>query len=100
MSYGWSADFPIPTLQPNGDSLTVKSPIAQLIGVTVVQFTLSIVDPSILAQPLAPATPTDAPGAVKTSTTPVPSANPHGSSQPSGTARALQQGATQPSPKH
>ena len=51
----------------------VKSSIAQLIGVTVFQFAVSIVDPSILAQPLAPVDPTFAPGAVTTITAPTPS---------------------------
>ena len=80
----------------------VKSSIAQLIGVTVFQFAVSIVDPSILAQPLAPADPTFAPGAVNTMTAPTPYGNsmsmPERSRQPTGTAGALQQGATQPLP--
>ena len=80
----------------------VKSSIAQLIGATVFQFAISIVDPSILAQPLAPADPTFAPGAVNTMTAPTPSGNsmsmPESSGQSTGTAGALQQGATQPLP--
>jgi hypothetical protein len=80
----------------------VKSSIAQLIGVTVFQFAVSIVDPSILAQPLASADPTFAPGAVTTVTAPTPSGNsmsaPESSRQLTGTAGALQQGATQPLP--
>ena len=79
----------------------VKSSIAQLIGATVFQFAISIVDPSILAQPLAPADPTLAPGTVTTPmTAPTPSGNsmsvPESSGQLTGTAGGLQQGATQP----
>jgi hypothetical protein len=78
----------------------VKSSIAQLIGATVFQFAISIVDPSILAQPLAPADPTLAPGTVTPMTAPTPSGNsmsaPESSGQLTGTAGGLQQGATQP----
>jgi hypothetical protein len=78
----------------------VKSSIAQLIGATVFQFAVSIVDPSILTQPLAPADPTLKPGAVTTVTAPAPSGKsvsaPERSGQLPGTAGALQQGANQP----
>ena len=78
----------------------VKSSIAQLIGATVFQFAISIVDPSILAQPLASADPTFTPGTVTTMTAPTPSGNsmsaPESSGQLTGTAGGLQQGATRP----
>jgi hypothetical protein len=78
----------------------VKSPIAQLLAATVFQFYVSIVDPSILAQPLAPADPSVAPAAVTTVAAPATSGNTgqtqDGSGQLRGTAGALQQGATQP----
>jgi hypothetical protein len=80
----------------------VKCSIAQLIGATVFQFAVSIVDPSILAQPLASADPALVPGAVTTITAPTPSGNsmsaPESSGQLTGTAGALQEGATQPLP--
>src|SRR5258707_10579067 len=88
--------------QQDGDGLMVKSSIAQLIGVTVFQFAVSIVDPSILAQPLAPADPTFAPGVVTTMSAPTSSGHsmsaPESSGQLTGTAGALQRGATQPLP--
>jgi len=77
----------------------VKSPIATLLGATVFQFYVSIVDPSILAQPLAPADPSIAPTAVTTVAAPASGDTGQvqkGSSQLTGTAGALQQGATQP----
>jgi len=78
----------------------VKSPIATLLGATVFQFYVSIVDPSILAQPLAPADPSIAPTAVTTVAAPATSRDigqvQKGSSQRTGTAGAMQQGATQP----
>jgi len=78
----------------------VKSPIATLLAATVFQFYVSIVDPSILAQPLAPADPTISPAAVTTVAAPATTGNTaqtqNGSGQLTGTAGALQQGATQP----
>ena len=80
----------------------VKSPIATLLAATVFQFYVSIVDPSILAQPLAPADPSIAPTAVTTVAAPATSGGitqgqvQKGSGQLTGTAGALQQGATQP----
>ena len=78
----------------------VKSPIATLLAATLFQFYVSIVDPSILAQPLAPAGPSVAPTAVTTVAAPATNGNTsqtqNGSGQLSGTAGALQQGATQP----
>ena len=53
----------------------VKSPIATLLAATVFQFYVSIVDPSILAQPLAPADPSIAPTAVTTVAAPATSGN-------------------------
>jgi hypothetical protein len=79
-----------------------KRPIAQLLGATVFQFYVSIVDPSILAQPSAPGNPAIAPGAI--STAPV-AADPQklptvkdsqaNQDQLTGTAGALQRGPTQ-----
>ena len=79
----------------------VKSPIATLLAATLFQFYVSIVDPSILAQPLAPADPTIAPTAVTTVAAPATSGDVgqgqvQKGSQLTGTAGALQQGATQP----
>ena len=92
----------------------VKSPIATLLAATLFQFYVSIVDPSILAQPLAPADPSVSPTAVTTVAAPATRetlavATPNsrarngnttqtqnGSGQLTGTAGALQQGATQP----
>jgi hypothetical protein len=78
----------------------VKGPIATLLAATVFQFYVSIVDPSILAQPLAPADPSIAPAAVTTVAAPATTGNTaqtqNGSGQLTGTAGALQQGATQP----
>jgi hypothetical protein len=78
----------------------VKSPIATLLAATVFQFYVSIVDPSILAQPLAPTDPSVAPTAVTTVAAPATNGNTNqtqnGAGQLTGTAGALQQGATQP----
>jgi len=77
----------------------VKSPIATLLAATVFQFYVSIVDPSILAQPLAPADPSVAPTAVTVAapaTTGTTDQTQNGSGQLTGTAGAFQQGATQP----
>jgi hypothetical protein len=76
----------------------LKRPIAQLLAATCFQFYVSIVDPSILAQPLgpAPATPSSAPvSTVAAPNTPAAPAQ-SGSGQATGLAGALQQGATQP----
>jgi hypothetical protein len=73
----------------------LKRPIAQLLAATCFQFYVSIVDPSILAQPLGPAAPNPDPAAVNTVAAPAVPA-PSQSSQSSGTAGAMQQGATQP----
>ena len=77
----------------------VKNPIATLLAATLFQFYVSIVDPLILAQPLAPADPSIAPTAVTTVAAPATSGDSQvqkGSSQLTGTAGAMQQGATQP----
>ena len=79
----------------------IKSPIAQLLTATVFQFYVSIVDPSILAQPLVPAAPGTQPATVNTAAVPANPAAPaptqNGSGQSDGQRRrALQQGATQP----
>jgi len=83
---------------PMETALTLKRPIAQLLAATCFQFYVSIVDPSILAQPLGPAAPTPDPAAINTVAAPaVPAtAAPAQGSQSTGTAGALQQGATQP----
>jgi hypothetical protein len=75
--------------------------MVQLIGVTIFQFAVSIVDPSILAQPLDPGDLTVGPraGLVTTVTMPASSrksATPEGSGPLAGTAGILQQGATRP----
>ena len=80
---------------PMETALTLKRPIAQLLAATCFQFYVSIVDPSILAQPLGPAAPTPDSAAINTVAAPAVPA-PSQSSQSSGTAGAMQQGATQP----
>ena len=47
-------------------ALTLKRPIAQLLAATCFQFYVSIVDPSILAQPLGPAASTPDPATINT----------------------------------
>ena len=73
----------------------IKSPIPQLLGATCFQFYVSIVDPSILAQPATPTEPAvstvAAPASPGTATTAQST-----TSQSGGTSGALQQGATQP----
>ena len=77
-------------------ALTLKRPIAQLLAATCFQFYVSIVDPSILAQPLGPAAPTPDSAAINTVAAPAVPAAPTQGSQSTGTAGAMQQGATQP----
>jgi hypothetical protein len=80
-------------------ALMLKRPIAQLLAATCFQFYVSIVDPSILAQPLGPAAPNPDPAAVNTVAAPAGQATPaptQGSQSTTGTAGAMQQGATQP----
>jgi len=74
----------------------LKRPIAQLLAATCFQFYVSIVDPSILAQPLGPAAPTPDSAAINTVAAPAVPAAPTQGSQSTGTAGAMQQGATQP----
>jgi hypothetical protein len=86
----------------------LKRPIAQLlamIAASCFQFYVSIVDPSILAQPLRPAGATPDPGAINTVAAPNAPANKAlvttapaqgGSGQSSGLSGAVQQGAIQP----
>ena len=76
----------------------IKSPITTLLAATCFQFYVSIVDPSILAQPLGPAAPSPNPAAINAVAAPAAPATraPTRGSQPTGTAGALQQGATQP----
>jgi hypothetical protein len=76
----------------------LKRPIAQLLAATCFQFYVSIVDPSILAQPLGPAPATPDSSAINTVVAPnTPAAPAQGrSGQATGLAGALQQGATQP----
>ena len=79
-------------------ALTLKRPIAQLLAATCFQFYVSIVDPSILAQPLGPAAPTPDSAAINTVAAPAAPAAPATTqgSPSTGTAGAMQQGATQP----
>ena len=81
---------------PMETALTLKRPIAQLLAATCFQFYVSIVDPSILAQPLGPAAPTPDSAAINTVAAPAVPAAPTQGSQSTGTAGAMQQGATQP----
>src|SRR6516165_5663758 len=81
---------------PMETALTLKRPIAQLLAATCFQFYVSIVDPSILAQPLGPAAPGPDPAAINTVAAPAVPAAPTQGSQSTGTAGAMQQGATQP----
>jgi hypothetical protein len=76
----------------------LKRPIAQLLAATCFQFYVSIVDPSILAQPLGPAPATPDSSAINTVVAPNAPAAPAqgGSGQATGLAGALQRGATQP----
>jgi hypothetical protein len=77
----------------------VSSSIAQMIGVTIFQFAVSIVDPAVLAQPSPPTDTTVEQGATTPVSAPAPAENsaPTGSGAilPMGTAGALQRGATQ-----
>ncbi len=66
----------------------VKSPIATLLAATVFQFYVSIVDPSILAQPLAPADPSIAPTAVTTVAAPTTNGNATQTQNGSGSSQA------------
>jgi hypothetical protein len=78
-------------------ALTLKRPIAQLLAATCFQFYVSIVDPSILAQPLGPAAPSPDSAAINAVAAPAAPAVPattQGSQ--TGTSGAMQQGATQP----
>ena len=43
-----------------------KCAVAQLLGASVFQFYVTIVDPSVLAYPLVPGSPAIAPGAIST----------------------------------
>jgi hypothetical protein len=54
----------------------LKRPIAQLLAATCFQFYVSIVDPSILAQPLGPAAPSPDPAAINTVAAPAVPATP------------------------
>jgi len=79
-----------------------KRTIAQLLGATVFQFYVSIVDPSILAQPAAPGSPAIAPGVISTppdaatiQKLPTVKDSQDNQGQLTGTAGALQRGATQ-----
>ena len=83
---------------PMETALTLKRPIAQLLAATCFQFYVSIVDPSILAQPLGPAAPSPDPAAINTVAVPAAPATPATTqgSPSTGTAGAMQQGATQP----
>jgi hypothetical protein len=77
----------------------VSSSIAQMIGVTMLQFAISIVDPAVLAQPSPPTDTTVEQRATTPVTAPAPaqsSAPPESRAVlPMGTAGALQRGATQ-----
>jgi hypothetical protein len=82
-----------------------KGAIAQLLGATVFQFYVSIVDPSILAQPTAPGSPAIAPGVISAAPgaaapqkLPTVKDSQDNQGQLTGTAGALQRGATQPLP--
>jgi hypothetical protein len=82
-----------------------KRATAQLLGATVFQFYVSIVDPSVLAQPSAAGSPAIAPGAISTTagaeaSQKLPSAqnSQDNQGQLTGTAGALQRGATQSLP--
>jgi len=73
--------------------------IAQLLGATVFQFYVSIVDPSILAQPAAPGYPAIAPGVISTragvaTSLKLPTVK-DSQGQLTSTAGALQRGASQ-----
>jgi hypothetical protein len=95
-------------LQPGGEGLMLKRPNAQLlaeIAASCFQFYVSIVDPSILAQPLGLAGATPDRGAINTVAAPKAAANKTpvttapaqgGSGQSSGLSGAMQQGAIQP----
>jgi hypothetical protein len=79
-----------------------KRLIAQLLGAMVFQFYVSIVDPSILAQPAASGSPAIAPGAISTAPgaaipqkLPTVTDSQDNQGQLTGTAGALQRGATQ-----
>ena len=79
----------------------LKRPIAQLLAATMFQFYVSIVDPSILAQPLGSTSTTGDSASVNTvasPNTPPTQAPSQGKSaqQPAGLSGAMQQGATQP----
>lgn len=78
----------------------LKRPIAQLLAATMFQFYVSIVDPSILAQPLGTASTTADSASINTVASPTTPANPApaqgGSGQATGLSGAMQQGATQP----
>jgi hypothetical protein len=78
-------------------ALTLKRPIAQLLAATCFQFYVSIVDPSILAQPLGPAAPSPDSAAINTVAAPAaPTAPATTQGSQTGTSGAMQQGATQP----
>ena len=82
---------------PLETALTLKRPIAQLLAATCFQFYVSIVDPSILAQPLGPAAPSPDSAAINTVAAPAaPAAPATTQGSQTGTSGAMQQGATQP----
>ena len=80
----------------------LKRPIAQLLAATMFQFYVSIVDPSILAQPLGSTSTTGDSASVNTVASPntpptqAPSKGKSAQQQPAGLSGAMQQGATQP----
>jgi hypothetical protein len=82
--------------------LMVKNSMAQLIGVTLFQFIISIVDPSILTQPLPSGEPSSFQAGTVTTVPAAPSATgnatPKNSSLPVGLGGVLQHGATQQPP--